>query len=263
MNNIVHSALYRGYVQHRRFTPKKNSFRYPVCMAYIDLDEASSVFSLSRLWKKEQKAPVSFYRKDFFDGSLTDLKTSILDFAEKESGQRPSGAVRLLANLRYFGYITNPIACYYCFDKSRGEEQLKGVVAEVTNTPWHDRCWYYIPANGAEKVQHQFKKSMHVSPFMPMDLDYHWQNSIPGENLALAIQTYQNGKMNFTASLLLSREEMSAKNQRSFVFKYPLETVKVISRIYWQALKIWVKGIPYIPKPPTANPPSINPQQDS
>lgn len=254
MSDVKHSALYQGFVQHRRFTPKKNQFRYPVCMVYLDLDETEQVFSLSRLWKLNGSAPVSFQRKDFFDGESNDLKTAILDFTEKESGHRPNGAVRLLANLRCFGYITNPIACYYCFDQNGETETLKGVVAEVTNTPWEDRCWYYIPVDGKEKVQHQFNKAMHVSPFMQMDMKYHWQNNNPGEDLALAIQTYQNDTMNFTASILLNKRPLNRQSMRRFVFRYPFETAKVIVLIYWQAAKLWFKGVPYVPKSAPSNP---------
>ena len=35
------------------------------------------------------------------------------------TGRRPSGPIRVLTHLRYFGYIFNPVTFYYCFDEQR------------------------------------------------------------------------------------------------------------------------------------------------
>lgn len=88
----------------------------------------------------------------------------------------------MLANLRYFGFLINPISCYYCYGAA-GE--LRAVVAEVTNTPWRERQVYVVPAGDAGAwTRAEFHKAMHVSPFMPMDMHYHWHSSVPGEKLA-------------------------------------------------------------------------------
>lgn len=243
------SAIYKGTVFHSRKEPKENSFSYPVYMAYLDLDELDTVFSLTPLWKQDRRALVSFNRRDFFDGDDGNLKDSVANKVEQELGFRPAGPIRLLANLRTFGYLTNPIACYYCYSEN---EELLAVVAEVTNTPWGDRCHYVIPGVDTEsKIEHTFDKSMHVSPFMEMDMSYLWSSSTPNQSLAIALKNIKHGRPIFSASLSLQREEISRENLNRVCYQYPLSTLSIITKIYWQALKVFIKGVPFVGKKKT------------
>jgi len=113
------SAIYRGTVRHRRFTPKQHDFTYKVFMVYLDLEEIDQVFSQSTWWSEKWFGLARYRRKDFFDRkSDTSLHTAVADYVEQHNGHRPDGPIRMLANLRYFGFIINPITCYYCFDKT-------------------------------------------------------------------------------------------------------------------------------------------------
>ena len=162
----MHSAIYRGHVRHRRFYPHAHRFCYPVFMMYLDLDELDSVLALSPLWSRKPWRPARFERADFLGDARMPLAQAVRDRIHQQTGEYHRGPIRMLANLRYFGYNINPIACYYCFDQA---DRLRYLVAEVTNTPWGERQAYVLECDPRKKIQRlDFAKEMHVSPFNPM-----------------------------------------------------------------------------------------------
>ena len=97
------------------------------------------------------------------------------------SAADPTGPVTLLAHLRTFGWLFNPLAVYYCW--TAGGDALDAVVLEVTNTPWGERHWYVLDARDGETPT-TVAKAMHVSPFLPMDVEYRITWTTPGDDLA-------------------------------------------------------------------------------
>lgn len=253
-----HSAIYEGSVGHRRFVPKGHSFHYRVFMVYMDLQKLDQIFSKSRWWSHKYFGLAWFRRKDFFDGKDDKPLYAVVQNKVKEkTGKVLQGPIKILTNLRYFGFIMNPITCYYCFDRTG--DKLEAIVAEVTNTPWRQRCHYVIDVAADhcadDPIQHFFNKEMHVSPFQPMDLFYGWQSDLPGATLAIHLNVFKKNNDSiaqhsenipiFDASLRLNRHPMTQKTMDSFLFRYPWMTLKVCGGIYWQALKLWFKKIPY------------------
>ena len=253
------SAIYRGHVRHRRYGERQRSFVYKVFMVYLDLHELDQIFSQSRLWSNKYFSLAWFRRRDFFDGSDKPLYDSVADLVEQYQGRRPTGPIRMLTNLRYFGFIINPITCYYCFDESG--EKLQTVVAEVTNTPWRQRCHYVLDVSSSVASQdgHQpsldfkqpleFAKIMHVSPFQPMDLVYRWRGKAPASKLLVHLDVMRQQERVFDASLMLSKVSMNTKNMHDYIARYPWMTVKVFAAIYWQALKLWLAKFTYYSNP--------------
>ena len=194
-------------------------------------------------------------RKDYLAPPLAPLdkplKQAVYDQVENATGVRPDGPVRVLTNLRYFGYLINPITCYYVFDNSN---VLQHIVAEVTNTPWGEATCYVIPCRtlplrNQPSGEHTFPKQMHVSPFMPMDMDYHWRSSTPGERLNINLQNWQAGRQAFNASLSLQRREASQGNLNRILLRHPCMTAKTALGIYWQAIRLFVKKVPFVAHP--------------
>lgn len=241
------SAIYTGWVRHRRHEPKSHAFRYTMFLLYLDLDELGEVFKGSWLWSTRRFALAWFRRKDHYGEPRTSLADSIRDLVNSETGSRPLGPIRLLTNLRYFGYCMNPVSFYYIFDAD--DTRVETVVAEIHNTPWGERHCYVLPRDASfdkpEKQLHAFEKTFHVSPFMPMNQEYRWRLSDPNDRLFMHMENVQDGREIFDATMVLKQIELNKLNRARVLIRYPFMTGKVIAAIYWQALRLWMKRIPF------------------
>jgi DUF1365 family protein len=248
----LNSAIYSGWVEHIRHKPSQHHFQYQVFMMYLDLDELDEVLAQSALWSKKFWAPARFKRSDFLGDATKPLKQEVLQIIKDKTGETFQGSVRILCNLRYFGFIINPITCYYCFDEN---EQLKFLVAEVTNTPWDKKVCYVLSASPHDKyLECEFKKEMHVSPFNPMDMIYRWRSNKPSERLFIHLSNFAENSPVMDANVYLKREEISSGtlmpgSLTKKLIQYPFMTVKIALGIYWQALKLFIKRVPVFRNP--------------
>jgi DUF1365 family protein len=178
------------------------------------------------------------------------LSEAVREFIASQGKEVPTGPIRLLTHLRYFGYGMNPVSFYFCY-AANGVE-LAAVVAEVNNTPWGEQhCYLLEPRQFRRGVgsADRLPKAFHVSPFMSMHMAYSWRLSPPGPRLAVAIENYEHEEKMFDVSLVLRREELTARNFTRFLWRYPAMTWQVTAAIYTQALKLWWKGCPFFPHP--------------
>jgi len=239
----VKSRLYKGIVRHRRVTPRNHQFQYRVFMPYLCLDELPDLFADKSFWSATGRALGEFRRSDFLGDPKIPLADEVRRRIREETGKNHTGPIYLLANLRYFGHIMNPIACYYCFDDD--ESQLQFLVTEVNNTPWNERHSYVLPgAVEGEWLKTQFDKALHVSPFNPMTMRYLWRSNTPKQRLFLHMENINGGEKVFDATLSLSAQPITAANLNRNLVKYPFMTVKIAFAIYWQALRLFLKGVP-------------------
>ena len=245
------SRLYIGTLRHRRHLPREHAFKYRVFMPYLHLDEVDAVLKLSRFWSRSRFALASFRREDFLGDPTKPIYDEVRRRIREETGAEHRGPIYLLANMRYFAVQMNPIVCYYCFNED--ETQLEYLVAEVTNTPWNQRHSYVLSAQSGQRVLRQdFAKTFHVSPFNPMDMHYSWRSNTPGDRLAIHLENHNEQGRVFDATLSLSAEPITGSALRSILWRFPLMTAKVAAAIYWQALKLFIKRIPYHPHPGTS-----------
>ncbi|CAA0105602.1 Uncharacterised protein [BD1-7 clade bacterium] len=262
-NPIIHeTCFYEGTVRHRRFWPKTHAFHYQIFMAYIDIDTAEQDFSHRWLFSTRRGAAVRFHRSDYLKPHDISLRQAVESRLKEQLGLDDIGKIMLLTNLRFFGFIINPISCYYCFD-SHGH--LIALIAEVTNTPWGETQVYALRCDPDAKYQRiQFNKAMHVSPFNPMNLVYDWRNNTPDEKLLLHMNCVEHpnkesmtqseterGKQRIhtDATLTLTRKAFTVKQARSLWLNYPLMTGSIFCGIYWQALRLFLKKAPLWPHP--------------
>jgi DUF1365 family protein len=259
----LNSAIYSGTVWHQRLSPKRHAFNYRVFMMYLDLAELDQVFAGSILWSSKQWSPARFKRTDFFGDPEISLDDTVRDSVEQVTGKRPLGPIRLLANIRYWGFVINPISCYYCFDSSG--TRLETMLLDVTNTPWNERQQYVLPCDSQLNEQKiSFTKAMHVSPFMPMNMTYQWCGSAPDEKLAFSLSNFLTDSIKgsdlsstsignrkvFAAGVNFQREEITPAALTMILWRFPLMTLKVFFGIHWQALKLWLKGLKVFTHPP-------------
>ncbi len=247
----MESRIYTGHVGHQRLTPVGNSFRYSLFFLYLDLAELDTLFAGRWLWSIERPNWASFRRSDHFRPDTLPLDQTVRDEVQRQLGFRPGGPIRLLTHLRYLGYCFNPISIYYCF--AGDGTTLEALLVEIHNTPWGEEYLRAFdthngPSDG-EWHAYRLDKEFHVSPFMPMEMSYLWRFTAPGKELSVRMTSLQQGSEIFHASLHLHQQELNGANLAKSLLRWPFMTAKVIAAIYWQALRLRQKGVPFCPHP--------------
>ncbi len=232
------SCLYVGTIAHQRRRPERG-FQHRIVLAYIDLDELPGL--ADGLLVRHRPGALRFRRRDYHGQTEVPLGRAVRETVRERTGVTPAGPIRLLTNLRCYGHCFNPVSFYYCFD---GDGRLQALLAEVTNTPWGERRAYVISGGEGE-----FRKAMHVSPFMGMDQTYRASASTPGQELQVAIESHDHGERVFTAKLSLARKELTRSSLRGLAWRHPPSGIRVLALIYGHALGLRFAGAPVFSHP--------------
>ncbi len=250
-----------GTVRHRRLSPVRHEFGYRTGMLALNLGDWHQAGSVSPLFSLERVNGLSLHRRDYLDPQVPDLRQAVCDRVQAATGWRPDGAIELITHPRHFGYVFNPVSFYFCFRK--GDAPASGAVprvilAQITNTPWHERHVYCLEVGevfagraGWRTVEAHFGKRFHVSPFNPMEQDYRWVFSFRGPELRIHMKVSnadasagEKAKV-FDATLMVRRMPLTRRTIACALLRFPLESFKVAAGIYWHALRLRIKGAPF------------------
>jgi DUF1365 family protein len=235
---------------HHRFAPKVHRFKYEIFLFYLDLDEIDGLAKKSRWMSSNRFNLFNFRDSDHLQlprekpDTAKNTRQHITDYLQSQGVNIGKGRIMLLTNLCTLGYQFNPVSFYFCYNNQN--EPVCSVV-EVCNT-FHEMKPYFLGAS--TKTENRFKlnttKYFYVSPFTDMDTRFDFDLEIPGEHLRIKIDDYdKEGNRFFISTLSGTKKPFNDSALLLYFFSFPLITLKVIGAIHWQALKLWLKKIPF------------------
>jgi len=240
--STLNSCIYEGQVFHQRLAPRVHKFSYRVFFLAIDLDELPLLNEMGCYFKTNRFAPLRFFSPDYLLNKQQLHKQDVWDKVSRLGGEDKHGRILFIGQMRCFGLYFSPINSYYCYDQ---DNNLRYLLAEVSNTPWNERQYYLVDIKNHQRCE----KTFHVSPFMDLDMHYLWHVKAPAQHLHLSIENIPNDNKNkklFSATINMTRQEFTNKNLLKNLLAIPMMTAKTLLGIYWQAMKLYFKGVPYI-----------------
>jgi DUF1365 family protein len=243
--------LYRGEVTHARLRPKGHRFRYGVFWVLLDIDRLEEATAGARLFSLNRFNLFSLRESDHGETPGKPLRQQIEAKLAAVGVGLDGGPIRLLTMPRVLGYAFNPISLYYCHG---ADGRLAAMIYEVTST-FGERRSYVLPVEPdapGERFRQRCDKTLHVSPFMKMDMDYEFTGGPPGERMALKIDGYDADGLLIATAMGGERRPLKDREITRAAIALPLSTLKVTLGIHWEALKLWLKGVPPVPGPSKA-----------
>lgn len=236
------SSIYEGWVMHRRVSPRHHRFKYAVFALLLDLDELARLDKGLRLFGYNRRGLFSFHDRDHGPVGANDPHDlrRWLDLLLEEAAITANGARRVLCYPRILGFVFNPLSVWFCHDDGGA---LKAIVYEVHNT-YEERHCYVLPAGQDTKlVRHGCAKGFYVSPFLSRDCRYQFRIRPPAEDVAVAIHEEEAGKPILNASFAGERRPLTDAALLKMLLAYPLMTLKVVAAIYYEAVRLMLKGV--------------------
>ena len=261
-------AVCAGSVLHRRNRPRHHEFRYAVHYVWFDPDRPDDLCDLHSAWSSTRRwAPVRFRRADYGDGSATPLGDQVRHRLAPVLGRRPAGPVRLLTQLRRWGWLFNPISVFVVWDDP--EADPVGAVLEVTNTPWKERHHYAIelsPEPTGPGFVAEFDKALHVSPFLDEDYRYRFGLAADDDGIDLRLDVVAHGAAVPGEPIVETRLRTGRRSADHDTLAADLlgafaPTHRVSLGIHLEAARLLAKRVPFIPHPrrPTPSEPAASP----
>lgn len=240
----MNSSLCRGWVSHRRVLPRLHAFRYPVGMILLDLAEQSQLLQLSPLLRANRFAPLSWGERDYLPAWTSQglpLVEAVRCLLREALGEAPTGRIELLTQLRSWGLWFNPVSFYFCHD---ADGRLAAILCEVRNTPWRERFHYVFAVASGAPQEFTVAKAFHVSPFLPRHMQYRMRFLIKESRVHVHMENWHEERLMFQASLDLQRQTLDAAALRRHLLAFPWMSLRTVTAIYWQALRLLLKRIP-------------------
>lgn len=248
-HSMIRPGMAEGHVIHHRLHPRRHRFKYHMSWHLIDLAAVDQWTRSSRLWKHNGLGLYSLYDKDYINDQRLPIRDKLSDYVAQQSGQPFNGEVYLFTHPRFLGYGFNSVNFYFCYV----DQQLTYIVSEINNTPWGEKHLYFHDC--ARATQHngthrfEFNKAFHISPFMSMDINYRWDFTVSAERLVVQMLLHQDNVNVLQVALDTKITAAVENNNHRMKISRPFQPWKMAAGIYWQALKLWVKKVPFYSHP--------------
>jgi DUF1365 family protein len=255
---VTGEAIYFGEVMHRRLGTVRHRFSYRIFSILVDLDRVAALGQRLKLFSYNRANLFSFQDRDHGARDGSPLRPWVeRHLAAAGLGHAVGGRIRLLCFPRLWGYVFNPLSVFFC---EAPDGTLAAILYEVNNT-FGERHSYLLPVNGTGRLVRQGTgKRFHVSPFLPMELDYAFRILPPGVALSVAITVSDRSGPVLVAVHEARRRPLSDRTLATAFLTHPLLTLKVVGAILWEALKLWSKRVPVFDHPaPPAIPVTVPP----
>lgn len=270
------SRLYECSVMHARLQPRAHRFSYRLFFLALDLDELPSLARSLRLLRIDAPGLLSFRQSDYLPahaslhnpsdpaapaspraeppGRETPLKARVLaHLAGRGVATPPDTRVLLLTLPRVLGYQFNPVSFYFV---STAEGLPLAAIAEVTNTFRETKLYVLGPETRRDEpglgpaFRLRATKYFYVSPFSDVDVAFDFCLRPPGDRLAIQIDDFKGARRSLvsTVTSLDAPRPLRDRHLAWFSVKYPVVTLKVIAAIHWEALRLWLKRMPWFAK---------------
>jgi DUF1365 family protein len=239
------SQLAIGRVHHLRLKPVAHGFDYATYFLLLPLrslrEQPDPALARNRF------GLIAFHDRDHGDGRSDCL--AWLDERLKAEGVHDAGGeVWLQTYPRVLGYVFKPVSFWYCH---RRDGSLAAVVAEVNNTFGERHCYLLAGPDLAWGRDVRADKVFHVSPFCRIEGSYRFRFARTDSRVVARVELEDALGPLLVTSLSGDLADATAARQRRAFFGQPWMTLGVIARIHWQALRLWLKRVPFVTKPPS------------
>jgi uncharacterized protein len=235
-----------GPIRHVRTTPARNAFSY--AGLFLRLPMHTSLAASTRLFARNRAAVLSFWDTDHGDGRA-DAAAWLRELLAQEGLADANGALWLHTFPRMFGYAFKPVSFWFAY---RADGTLRAIVAEVNNTFGERHCYLLEAPGGAPIANGQLlhaRKVFHVSPFCEVRGRYEFRFFVRDDRSLARIDYFDGDTCLLQTSMAGTHQHLNTRSALRALFATPWFTLGVIARIHWQALKLWVKRVPFITKP--------------
>jgi DUF1365 family protein len=233
------AALYDCRISHTRLAPFRHSFTYRTYLWLVDLDHLPPDTRGLRLL-------AGFHGRDHLGDPRYQIRDNLDRFLATHGIDLAGGRVLMLAHARVLGYVFNPLTVYWCH---QADGALACVVAEVHNT-YRQRHAYVLVTDDHGRAQ--TAKQFYVSPFYPVDGGYRMtlpEPGPPGAPLALSMTLTRPEGSSFVATVHGTGRPATARALLGAAARHPWSTAAVSARIRWQGIRLYLRGLPVIPRP--------------
>ena len=251
MNSPVQARIGFGQVRHTRLRPRRNAFAYDTFFLMLPMRQLSNAAAMGAL-AVNRSAAISFFDQDHGDGrgpAQGGALAWMTDLLQREGIHDADGEIWLHTYPRVLGFTFKPVSFWYCH---RADGHLRAIVAEVNNTFGERHCYLLdAPRYGMEL---QADKSFHVSPFCRVEGRYRFRfmrtRQGGSERTVVRVDHDDADGPLIQTSVSGSLQAISTATLHRALWHYPAMTLMVVARIHWQALKLWLKRVRFISKPP-------------